>query len=429
MEYDLVLKKCTGITMDDDSPIIKNVNIGIKDGYIKTITDKSIEGRESIDCSNGIIMPGLVNSHTHIPMMYMRGFADDLPLKEWLEEHIWPTEAKLVKRENVKWASLLGIAEMLSMGTTLFSDMYFFEDVVAETVIESGIRGLLGEGILNFPTPAFDTPDKILEFTESLYLNYRNSEQVKISVAPHAPYTCSGDVIKRAYELSNKYSMKMHIHVAETKKEKEDFENEKGVSPVKYLDSLGVLDQNSILIHMVWVDREDMEILSKRKSSIITCPESNAKLGSGIAPIYEYMKRGIRTGIGTDSVCSNNDLDILSDARFASYIQKVKNLDPAILAARETLKMVTKNGYEILGFDKGGVIKEGYRADIVIFDALSPSSFPHFDLHSLILYSLTGREVKTTIVNGKVLYHKGEFMTIDMERVKFEISKRLKEIT
>ena len=428
MKFDIVLRNCKIITIDENYEVLRNKNIGIKDGIIKVITEEEIEGVETIKCKGKIVMPGFVNSHTHIPMAYMRGYADDLPLKDWLEKHIWPTEAKIVKRDNVKWATMLGIAEMLSFGTSLFLDMYFFEDIVGEVVLQTGIRASLGEGILNFPTPSYKNPDEILSFTKSFARNYKNNEFIKVSVSPHSPYTCSEKVLKKSFELSMEYNLKMHIHVAETENERKLTEKEKGKSPVKYLNEIGVLNKNSILVHMIWVDEEEIDILREKGASVITCPESNAKLGSGVAPLLEYKKNKIKIGIGTDSVSSNNDLDILSDAKMAAYLQKAYLSDPSVFNAREVLSMLTKDAYSILGWKKAGIIKEGYKADMVIFNTSNPSSFPYFDPHSLILYSSTGREVETTIVNGKVLYNKGEYKTIDMERVKYEVKKRIKEM-
>lgn len=315
----------------------------------------------------------LVNTHTHAAMVGFRGLAEDMPLAEWLEGHIWPAERENVNPEFVFEKTKKAILEMRKNGIEAFSDMYFFEDQVARAAEELGMHVLVGEGILDFPTPSAKTADEAFRLTEELFEKYRNSEFVKVAVAPHSIYTVSKDNLIRAKELSRNHDAPYHIHLAETKKEFDDSMEKNGMTPVSYLDKLGVLDEKTIAAHCVWLTDADIDILAERKVKVSHCPLSNLKLGSGIAPVAKMIEKGISVSLGTDGAASSNRLDIWEAGKFAALLQKGITHDPSVVPARTVFAMMSANGMESLGFEKiGGMTKEEIEKKIGDFD--DPSS-------------------------------------------------------
>ncbi len=302
----------------------------------------------------------LVNCHTHGAMVAFRGLAEDLALQEWLENHIWPKEREHVKPSFVYKNTKKAIQEMQRNGIKVFSDMYFFEDEVARAARELKIHALIGEGLLDFPTPGAKNFDVGLKITESLIKKYKNDDWVKVAVAPHSIYTVSKKNLIKAKNLANKYGAIYHIHLAETKKEIEDCKKTHGLTPTQYLDKLGMLDKKTILAHCVFLNDEDIKIIKKRGAKIIHCPLSNAKLGSGIAPISKIMKEGASVALGTDGAASSNRMDIWEAGKIAALLQKAKHNDPTLLPVKEVIKMMTINGLEALGFTnfEGKTLKE-----------------------------------------------------------------------
>jgi|Deesub1362A_J573_1020465.scaffolds.fasta_scaffold00121_12 5-methylthioadenosine/S-adenosylhomocysteine deaminase len=411
------------------SPPVEEGYILIEGSKIKKIDRGKYQGKDYktfIDAKNHIIMPGLINTHTHIPMTFFRGIADDLPLEIWLKEYIWPLEAKFIKPDFVYYSSLCGITEMLVSGTTSFCDMYFFENEIARACEDAGIRGFITPGVLDFPTSSFKTPRDAIAKAENFIKNYMKHPIIHPGIAPHSTYTCSLDTLKKCKEISEKYNTIFHIHVSETKKEYEESLKKHGVSPVKYLHNNNLLYENTLAVHSVWLDDEDIELISQKKAKISHNPESNLKLGSGISPVKKLLEQKVRVSIGTDGVASNNNLDMFEAMRITALLHKGINLDPSVLNAREVLKMATLYGAECLNFREIGTLEEGKRADIIIIDIEDISTIPFYDPCSAIIYSLNSRQVKYVIVNGKLVVEKGEIKTVDIEKLK-KIAKEYRE--
>lgn len=294
----------------------------------------------------------LVNVHTHAAMVAFRGIAEDMPLQEWLEKNIWPAEKKNVNLKFVYEKTKEAILEMKNNGIKVFSDMYFFEDKVVEASKELGMHVVVGEGILDFPTPSAKTPEEAFEITEKFLIKYQNDPMVKVAVAPHSIYAVSEKNLIKARKLAEKYDAIFHIHLAETKAEFDECLKKNRLTPIAYLDKLGILNKRSVLAHCIWVTDEDIEIMAKRKVSVVHCPLSNLKLGSGIMPLAKMLKKGINVCLGTDGAASSNRLDIWEAGKFAALIQKGINHDPSIITTKDVVKMMTVNGLKALGFSE-----------------------------------------------------------------------------
>jgi 5-methylthioadenosine/S-adenosylhomocysteine deaminase len=322
------------ITEDAQHRVIENGAVAVRGDRVLAIGARSeidgrFQARQRLDRSDAILAPGLVDTHTHAAMSLFRGIADDLRLQDWLEKYIFPAEAKNVSPEFVRWGTRLGCLEMLLGGTTTFTDMYYFEDVVAEAAKEAGMRGVLGETVIGFPVPDAKTPADALRFTEKYLARFRNDPLIVAAVAPHAIYTNSDATLKAARALANKFNAPLLIHVAETKKERQDLEKQRGMSPVKLLDSLGVLTGRTVAAHCVWVDEADMAILKSRGVGIAHCPSSNMKLSSGVAPVTRMLALDLSVGLGPDGPAgSNNDFNMFEEMDLAAKLQKVTTMNP-----------------------------------------------------------------------------------------------------
>ncbi len=423
-ETNTILIKDTLIVSDD----IKKSSVLIVDDSIQEISTSLNEkdAEKVIDGTNKITMPGLINTHSHVAMTLLRGVGDDQSLQTWLEEYIWPKEAKL-DDELVYLGSKLAMAEMIKTGTTTFNDMYFRMEETAKAVDESGMRAVLGYGMIDL----FDE-EKMkseLRVSERLIKNCHNTCQnrITVAVAPHAPYTCSEELLVKSKELADKKDLKLHIHVSETKKEVEDITNDKNATPFKYLDNIGILDSDTIAAHGVWTTSEEMDILKEKDVSIAHNPSSNMKLASGIAPVTEYLEKGINVGIGTDGVSSNNNLDMFSEMKLTAFLQKVKTLNPQVLPTRDTFKMATENGAKALGIN-AGAIREGKLADIIMVDTMVPHMTPQRNPLSNIVYASLGTDVDTVICNGQLLMENKELKTINEEEIIREVNERAFEL-
>lgn len=392
-------------------------DIGIKDGKIAKI-GKGLKGKEEISCEGCIIYPSFANVHTHVPMSLLRGIGSDLPLMDWLKKVIWKVEGKLVSPEFVRVGALLGVAEMIMSGTTLFVDMYFFEEEVAKVCKEVGIRAGLGFGILDFPTPVAKSPQEYLERAKKFLEEFRGEDLVFPVVCPHAVYTCSEKTLLKAYELSKEYETLLHIHVSETKTEVEQTLKEKGKRPVELLESLGILDENSLLAHCVHLTEEEFELIKERRAKVAHCPESNLKLSSGIANLPKFLEKGILVGLGTDGSASNDDLSILGEMRTCALIHKGK-YGASSVRAEDIFRLATENGYKICNL-KGGKVEEGYLADLLVIDPKRPNLQPLYDPLSQLVYSSNESNIRAVLCNGKVLMEEGELKTLDLERVLYE---------
>ena len=379
-----------------------------------------------IDGEGKLLIPGLVNAHTHLAMTLFRGLADDLPLKEWLEERIWPAEKKLTG-EDVYWFSLLGLAEMIRSGTTAFADMYFYMEEVARAVEEAGLRALLSYGIIA-PTP--DRIDPELRKAESFVREWNGKAdgRIRTALSPHAPYTCGPEVWKQATALARELKVPIHTHLAETKEEVENWQREHHQSPVLWLEALGVLGVPVIAAHCVHVSEKDIDILAAHAVNAVHCPSSNAKLACGIAPVADMLAAGVNVALGTDGAGSAGDLDMIEEMRLAALLGKLKARDPRAVPAQEALAMATWRGAKALGgLREWGTIEEGKRADGVLISLagvhLQPGNNPLSDL----VYAAHASDVVAVFVDGNPLLWDGELTTIDEERVRAECKARAKK--
>ena len=423
----ILIKNIAVLTMDASNTDVFNSNIYIVDDKIEYI-GHDIENREVhrvIDGKNKFAMPGLVNAHTHIGMSLLRNYSDDLELYTWLNDKIWPIEAKM-DGEDIYWGSLLSIVEMIKSGTTTFCDMYYFMDQVAEGVEQSGIRGLLTRGMTEG-----SEGDKKLRETKDLYNNWQGKAdgRIKVMVAPHAIYTTSQDFLIKSLELADELDVGLHIHLSETKGEVEDSYKEYGKSPVRYLEDLDFFERHTIAAHCVHLDDEDIDILLKHNVYPVNNPTSNLKLASGFAPVDKMLKKGISVALGTDGSSSNNNLDMFEEINLASLVNKAVNLDPLSVPAYSAIKMATINGARALDWDDEiGTIEVGKKADIIILDLDKPHFYPRHNLVSAISYSAHGSDVDTVIIDGKIIMEKREIRTLDVELIEYMAEKRAKNL-
>ncbi|WP_048152613.1 amidohydrolase family protein [Palaeococcus ferrophilus] len=376
-----------------------------------------------IDAKGRVVSPGFVNLHTHSPMGLLRGLADDLPLMEWLEKHIWPKEAKLTK-ETIKVGAYLGALEMIKSGTTTFLDMYFHMDKVAEAVLESGLRGYLSYGMIDLGDP--DRTEKELReaLREMEAIEGLKSERVHFVFGPHAPYTCSLALLKEVRKLADEHGKLITIHVSETMSEVGRIQERYGKSPVVLLEDIGFLGSDVIIAHGVWLDSRDVQILARHGVTVAHNPGSNMKLASGVMPIGKLLNAGVNIGLGTDGAASNNNLDMLEEMKLAALLHKVHNLDPTVADAKTVFGMATLNGARALRLN-AGAIKEGYLADIAILNFSQPHLRPVNNVVSHMVYSASGNDVETTIVDGKIIMLDREVLTLDEEKVLSLVEKAM----
>lgn len=429
----LLIHNCTAITVNSNFDIIENAEIKISGGHIVSVAKCSNmpgidDFEEIIDAEGGIVMPGLVNTHTHLPMTLFRGLADDMPLMTWLNDHIFPAEAEYINAESARAGALLGCAEMLLSGTTSCCDGYFHEDSVAMAMFESGIRGIAAHGIIDFPAPGVSDPSKNIEAASIFAKKWLGvNGLIKPAFFCHSPYTCSAETIINAKKEADQLGLKFFIHVSETKGEVESMKAEKDMSPVQYLDSLGVIDENTIAVHCVWLDDIDMEILASKKVFVSHAPESNMKLGSGISPICTMIEKGIRVGLGTDGCASNNDLDMLCEMDTAAKLQKVFLHDPAVMNAETVIRMATIKGAELMGLDHViGSIESGKAADLIIIDTKKPHMRPLFHHASQVVYAAKGSDVRHVLVNGKQIVNNFQLLTLDVNVLSEAVEQTVK---
>ena len=412
------------ITENPVRPVIENGAVAIAGDRIVGVgtraeIDARFQAKQRLDRPQAILAPGLVNTHTHAAMSLFRGIADDLRLQDWLEKYIFPAEAKNVSPDFVRWGTRLGCLEMLLGGTTTFTDMYYFEDVVAETAREAGMRGVLGETIIGFPVADNKTPADALAYTERYLARFRNDPLVVAAVAPHALYTNSDETLKASRALADKYHAPLIIHLSETKKENDDTLAARHMTPTKVLDSLGVLTGRTVAAHCVWVDDADMAILKARGVGVAHCPSSNMKLASGAAPVARMLALGIHVGLGPDGPAgSNNDFNMFEEMDLAAKLQKLVTMDPRALPATAALEMATIGGARVLGLEgEIGSLEPGKRADLILVRLDRPNAVPLYDAVSQMVYALKADDVRDVMVNGKTVVSDGRILTLDEKLV------------
>ena len=411
------------LTMDGRDTRFKNGGIAVRGDRIVAVGPREViaeryEGRETVDMPRGLIMPGLVNSHTHAAMTCFRGIADDLPLMEWLNDYIFPAEAKNVNPELAYWGSLLACAEMILSGTTTFCDMYIFEAETALAAREAGVRCLLGEVLFDFPSPSVKTPQEGLEYTERMIRDWAGDPLVNIVVEPHALYTCSPDLLREAGKLAEKHQVPIATHFLETAGEKAMLEEKLGRKPVHYLQELGYLHGRFFAFHAVAMDEEDINLFARHGCGVVHNPESNMKLASGVAPVSAMLREGVTVGLGTDGCASNNNLDMLQEMDTAAKLEKCARLDPTIQSAETVLRMATIEGAKVLGLDGlTGSLEAGKKADIVVLDIGKPHLTPLYNPVSHLVYAASGADVDSVWINGRRVLKERKLLTVDVEAV------------
>ena len=418
-EVGLVVTGGTVVTVDAAGRIIENGAVAIDGSDIAGVDTaasigKQFRGRETIDASGQIVLPGLVNTHSHAPMVLYRGLADDLPLMEWLNNYIFPAESKTVSPDFVRAGTRLAALEMIESGTTTFADMYYFEEAIAEETRRAGLRGVLGQTVIQFPVADAKTPADALARAEAFITSFKNDPLITPAVAPHAIYTLDGPTLRAARELSKRHNVPTLIHLAETSDETKVAQERLASSPVAYLEGLGFLGPGVLGAHGIWVSDADMQILKTRGVGISHNPESNMKTASGVAPVPAYLKAGIPVGLGTDGAASNNDLDMFEAMRVAALLHKNETKDPSTLTARAVLEMATIRGARALGMDaRIGSIEPRKRADLITVSVSGARQTPMYDPVSHLVYVIHGDDVRNTIVNGQVVMRNRKVLTLD----------------
>lgn len=420
---DLVVAGATVVTMDHGL-VIQDGAVAVEGDTIAGVGPRvEIEARflgaQTIDARGKLVLPGLVNGHTHVPMTLLRGLKDDVVLDEWLRKYIFPAEAKNVTEEFVRWGTRLAMAEMIRGGTTTFADMYYFEDAVAEETKAAGLRGVLGETWIDFPAPDNKSEDQTAAYSEKFLKKWQGDPQIRAALAPHSIYTCSEKTLKAAAAMARKYQAPILIHVAEMKKELVDSREKNGTTPVQYLERIGVLGPDVLAAHCIWVDATDRKILAQREVGCVHNPSSNMMLASGVAPVVEERAAGMRVGLGTDGPAgSNNDLDMMEEMDLAAKLAKITAMDPVALGARGALEMATIEGARALHMESAiGSLEAGKKADLIVLNLEAPNAVPGFDVFSQIVYALKASQVETVIVGGKTLLRDGKLRTVDEARV------------
>lgn len=419
----LVVVDGTVVTLDEADSIIEAGAVAVVDGRIVAVgSEREVLDRfpdaERISAGGGIIMPGLVNTHTHIPMTLFRGLADDLELMDWLENHIFPAEATFVDEEFVRWGSRLACLEMLRGGTTTLVDMYFYENAIAEEIDRCGMRALLSQTLFDFPAPDNETWEEMFAAIRSFAANWRDHPRITPVVAPHAPYTVSGEHLVEAHALAVELGLPLNIHLAEDEDEVVTIREQTGLTPVLYADSLGILTDRVITAHMVWPTQEEIEVLAANGVGVAHCPQSNMKVSAGIAPVPEMIAAGVAVGLGTDGTASNNDLNLWEEIDTAAKLHKVDSLDPTVVPARQALRMATIEGARAIGLaEEIGSLEVGKWADLIVVGTDGYHQQPYYDPYSLLVYSTKASDVRLTMVAGKILMRDGEVLTVDADTV------------
>lgn len=421
MAQQILIKNVQILTMaENTTEKIVNGDILIEGQYIKAIGSVNEYGQdvEIINGENCLALPGLINCHTHAAMTLLRGYADDMELMPWLEEKIWPREAKL-GAEHVYWGSMLAILEMIKSGTTTFSDMYFFMDNVAQAVEESGIRAVLARGMVGVNDKANTTLKESGEFIKNW--QGRGNGRINCIFGPHAPYTCSPDYLTKVLESAHDLKVGMHIHLAETKQEFTDIRKQYGKTPIKHVYDLGLFEVPVLAAHCVHLTEEDIEILAEVGAGVVHNPTSNMKLASGMAPIPQLLDAGVNVGIGTDGTASNNNLNMFEEMHITSLLHKVSWGDPTLLPANKVIQMGTVDSAKVVNLSHEiGTLESGKKADLILIDLDQPHLYPCHDLIANLIYSAQGADVKTTIIDGQIVMRDRQVLTIDEEKVLFK---------
>lgn len=426
----ILIKNTTILTQNDSRQQIVG-DLYIEDHLIVECSKKplSIEAEYKIDGSKKLVLPGLMNTHTHIPMTLLRGYGDDMLLGDWLAQRIWPVEAKLDKK-SIQSGTELGLLEMISTGTTSYLDMYFFEETIAQTTEKAGVRGFLGFALIDFDTPEYESAELIPQ-CEQFISRWKDNPLISPVVAPHSTYSCKPETLQKSLEVATKHHVPLHIHCSETRDEVYDVERKYGLRPVEQLKRLGLLRRGTSLAHCGWITKNEIQDIKNAGASVSHCPVSNMKIATGgFAPIPELLDANIAVGLGTDGAASNNTLDVFETMKFCALVHKNHRWDPTVLPAQKVFDLATLGGAHLLGVEQMlGSIQEGKTADVIMIDLEKPHLTPLHDPASQLVYAVRGTDVCTTIVNGTPLMLEKQFLTIDMEKSLENARKHAFELT
>ncbi|MCX7983167.1 MAG: amidohydrolase [Syntrophales bacterium] len=429
MEVDIVISGGLLLTMDDNYTVIKGSLIAIEGdkivyvGQSTGINEQIFSAKKIIDATGCLVLPGLVNTHTHAPMVLFRGVADDLSLMEWLNNYIFPLEMKYVTKDTVYWGARLACAEMILSGTTTFCDGYFYPGRIARAAIESGLRIVLGLGFFDSDEDIDSAAKKHSATARRFIEKWQHiSPLVTPALFPHAPYTCRPEIMRRLKQVADEYEALFITHLSETKEEVDTINERYGLTPVKLLYSHGILDERTIAVHCNWLNEEEIGLLASSKAKVSHNAESGMKLASGACPIHELLSRGITVGIGTDGCASNNDHDLVREMGTVAYLHKHITGDPTTLDARSVLALATRMGARVLGLEREiGSIEVGKKADIILIDTRTPRLWPLYNPYSQIVYAACGENVTTTICNGRILMENRRLVNLDLDEIMSQV--------
>jgi 5-methylthioadenosine/S-adenosylhomocysteine deaminase len=417
---DLLISGGTVVTMDASRAILEDGAVAVKGDTIVAVGPRSdLEARyaakQTIDARGGLVLPGFINGHTHVPMTLFRGLHDDVTLNDWLYKYIFPAEAKNVNEEFVRWGTRLAAAEQIRGGVTTFADMYYFEDAVAEETKAAGMRGVLGETFIDFPAPDNKNQAEMLAYTEKFLKKWQGDPLIHAAAAPHSIYTCSQKTLQDSAALARKYHAPILIHTSEMKKEWEDSEKTNGMSPVQYLDKIGILGPDVVSAHCIFVDAADEKTLAQKQVGCVHNPSSNMMIASGVSPVADMRAAGVAVGLGTDGPAgSNNDLDLMEEIDLAAKLAKISKMDPLALNAKAVVEMATIDGARALHMDKEiGSLETGKKADVILIGLDEPNAVPMYDIYAQVAYALKGSDVQTVVIGGRMVMRDRKLLTVN----------------
>lgn len=423
------------VAMDKAGTVIPGGAVAVRRNRIEAVGPAAelasrFPGARRLDASGRIVLPGLINAHTHVPMTLFRGVADDLNLTDFLYGRIFPAEARFVDEEFVRWGTRLACLELLQGGVTTFVDMYYFEDAIAEEAARCGMRAVVGETLIDFPAPDNKTWADALAYTERFLVRWRGHPLITPAVAPHATYTVSADHLREAHSLAAKHDVPMLMHLAEARSEVESIREKYGKGPVEYVAGLGILDHRVLAAHMIWPTSAEIALLAERKVGVAHCPQSNMKGASGVAPVPALLAAGVAVGLGTDGAASNNDLSLWEEMDTAAKLAKVTSGDPKVVNARTALAMATRLGAEAVGLQQMiGSLEVGKRADLILVRTDSLHQIPHYDPYSLLVYATKACDVDTVIIDGELVVVAGRVLTVSEAAVRERVAAYQQRIT
>jgi 5-methylthioadenosine/S-adenosylhomocysteine deaminase len=423
-QVDLLVMGGTLVSMDKERRIISDAGVAIAGGRIVAVgsardVSRNYSAPQTINAAGRLIVPGLINGHTHIPMTLFRGLADDLDLQDWLTKYVFPAEAKNLSEEFVRAGTRLGLAEMIRGGTTTYCDMYYFEDAIADETAKAGVRGVLGETIIDFPVADNKTNAEAMAYTERFVKKWQGHELITPAIAPHAAYTVSEEHLKAVKAFSDRTGAPIVTHLSETKREVDDSIKARGASPIDFLERIGFLNNKVIAAHVIWPSPSEIGVLKRLGVGVVHNPQSNMKLAAGVSPVPKMLAEGLIVGLGTDGAASNNDLNMWEEMDTAAKLHKVFSGDPKVMSALEAFELATIRGAQALHMESEiGSLEKGKRADLVIVERDSLNQIPLYNVYSDLVYATKANDVETVIINGRVVMRDRRLLTLNEDEIK-----------